>query len=406
MNDPSRLRWLALFAFTLASSLSFLDRQLLSSLAPTIQKEFALNATEYGYIVAAFSLSYALAAPLAGVLIDRYGLNRMAPLAVAAWSTVGIATGFTTGFVSLLLYRAALGVTESGSLPASGKAVALYALPGERALGSAVGQIGISIGMVGAPLLASFMAVHYGWRSAFVAAGLLGFLWIPLWLAASRAIPPVNPERRGLPGAFGEIARDRRTWGLIAANVLSMTVYSLWMNWTTPLLVHTYGLSQEQANFRLAWIPPFFAAAGGLFGGWLSARFVRSGAALLDARLRTILLAAAALTATALAPSMPSGGLATAVICWSFFWIVALSANTYALPLDFFGVQKAATGVAALTMAYGLLQTVMSPAVGRMVDRFGFAPVCQIIGLMPLAAWLVLRATAREKESAAGPDPC
>lgn len=396
MNEPHRLRWLAMFVFTLASSLSFIDRQLLAALAPAIQSEFGLTLAQYGTIVSIFSLAYALTAPLAGVFIDRAGLNTGIVVSIAAWSAVGVATGMTTGFLGLMACRAALGVAESGNLPASGKAVALYLAAGERALGSAFGQIGISIGMVVAPVMASGFHASYGWRMAFVAAGLLGFLWIPLWLAAARAVPRAHEEKRGKGAALSELARDRRLWGLIAANILSMTIYSLWMNWTTVFLVKVRGLTQQEANLQFAWIPPLFAALGGLAGGSLSYRFARRGAPLTQARLRAVGVASLALLATALAPLAPSTVLATAVICWSFFWTVAYSVNTYAMPIDLFGTERAATGVAALTMAYGLMQTVLSPFVGSMVDRHGFVPVCAAVAVMPLLGWVVLRVTARE----------
>lgn len=396
MNEPHRLRWLAMFVFTLASSLSFIDRQLLAALAPAIQSEFGLTLAQYGTIVSIFSLAYALTAPLAGVFIDRAGLNTGIVVSIAAWSAVGVATGMTTGFLGLMACRAALGVAESGNLPASGKAVALYLAAGERALGSAFGQIGISIGMVVAPVMASGFHASYGWRMAFVAAGLLGFLWIPLWLAVARAVPRAHEEQRGKGAALSELARDRRLWGLIAANILSMTIYSLWMNWTTVFLVKVRGLTQQEANLQFAWIPPLFAALGGLAGGSLSYRFARRGAPLTQARLRAVGVASLALLATALAPLAPSTVLATAVICWSFFWTVAYSVNTYAMPIDLFGTERAATGVAALTMAYGLMQTVLSPFVGSMVDRHGFVPVCAAVAVMPLLGWAVLRMTARE----------
>lgn len=397
MSQPHRLRWLAMFVFTLASSLSFIDRQILAALAPAIQSEFGLTLAQYGVVVSVFSIVYALTAPFAGTFVDRAGLNTGIILSIALWSSVGVVTGMTTGYLGLLTCRAALGFAESGNLPASGKAVALYLAPGERALGSAFGQIGISIGMVVAPLLASGLYVSYGWRAAFVVAGLIGFLWIPLWLATNRIVPRTHAEERGQGTSALALARDTRLWGLVAANILSMTIYSLWMNWTTVFLVKERGLTQQEANLQFAWIPPFFAALGGLAGGSLSYRFAGAGGTLVRARLRAAGWAAVALLGTALAPLAPSNTLATAVICWSFFWTVAFSVNTYSLPIDYFGVNSAATSIAALTMAYGLMQTVLSPLVGRMVDLHGFVPVCAAVSVMPLLAWLILKATSCDR---------
>jgi ACS family hexuronate transporter-like MFS transporter len=376
----------------LATSLSFLDRQVLAALAPVLKLEFHLTNEGYGWVLAAFSLAYALAALPMGLLLDRLGLNRGASLMVGLWSAAGVATGFVGGLGSLAACRAALGVAEAGGIPASGKAFASYLEPRERAMGTAVNQLGISLGMAGAPLLAGTLAMRFGWRAAFVATGVLGFLWIPLWLVTARGIPPLAASPVA-PAPVRDLVRDRRLWGLAAANVLLMTVYSLWMNWTTVYLVTARGLSQVEANQRLAWIPPVFASLGGLFGGWLSMRWAKAGVEVQAARMRTSLVSALFLLATAAVPWMPDAGWATAVISLSFFWTVAMSANLYAMPLDMFGAARAGFAVSVLTFAYGLMQTVVSPLAGGLIDRFGFEPVCVSVAVLPLAAVGVLQLT-------------
>jgi ACS family hexuronate transporter-like MFS transporter len=386
-------RWRVMLVFILASALSYLDRQILSALAPTIKGEYGLDDRQFGWVVSTFSFVYALAAPLAGLFIDRAGLTVGICSSVGLWSMAGIATGFTGGLNSLLACRAWLGLAESGNFPASAKTIAMYLEPRERALGSGVGQLGITIGMVCSPLMASYVAGLYGWRAAFLVAGLLGFLWIPLWLSATRGVPTnaLSPEA----GSSWDLVTDRRLWGLVIANMLAMTTYSLWSNWTTIFFVNTYGLSQDQANYRVAWIPPIFAALGGLTGGALSLRFQRGGLSLIDARFRASLIGSSALLLTALTPYLPNSLLAALAIGWSFFWTVAYSANLYALPIDYFGPERAGQAVAALTMGFGLLQTVLSPWIGSLVKESGFGRVCLIIAVMPLLSYQVLRLTRR-----------
>lgn len=395
------MRWLAAGVLVLSTALSFVDRQVLAALAPLLKEQFHLSNEGYGYIVSAFSLVYAICAPAAGLIIDRVGLNAGISAAVALWSVAGMATGFAGGLGSLLACRAALGAAESGGIPATAKGFALYLKPRERAMGTALNQVGITIGMMAAPLLVGSLATTYGWRAAFVATGVAGFTWIPLWWLTARKVPvpaqPVDGTTAAMPW------RDWRLWTLAVANILMMTVYSLWMNWTTVFLVSAHGLTLVEANRQFAWIPPVFASLGGLFGGWMSMRWAKAGIGLYAARLRACVVSAVLLTSTALVPLAPSAGLATALICVSFFMAVAMSANIYAMPLDLFGAGRAAFAVSVLTASYGLMQTVMSPFFfGRLSDRYGFGPVCAVSGVLPLASLALLVLVGRHTDRFGG----
>lgn len=383
-------RWIAVSVFAISSTLNFLDRQILSALAPQLREEFGMTMAEYGLVISAFSLSYFIASPLAGLFIDRVGLRAGASVAVAAWSLAGIATGFTSTLRGLIACRAALGVAEAGGIPGAGKSYALYLKPEERAIGAGLGQAGLSLGVILAPLLAEYLSGRYGWRAAFVAVGAAGFLWIPLWLAVARKAPKIGEASGIVSVPRGEMLRDHRYWALLAANVLLMSVYTLWMNWTTQFLVSTYGLTQADTNYGFAWVPPVFAAAGGLFGGWLTMRWSR-GRDVVAVRLRVILLGSVLLLPIAALPWAPSPAAATAVISVSYFFCLVGSVNIYSLPLDLFGPARAAFAVSGLTAVYGLLQFGLSPVIGWVADHHGFGPVCLAVALLPLGGYGILR---------------
>src|SRR5215831_11808719 len=275
----SRYRWFILAVFVLSTTISYLDRQMLAALAPTVQDEFGLSDTHYGLLLTAFSIPYAAMAPFAGLLIDRIGLNRAIVIAIALWSCAGIATGLTTGLASLVACRAVLGVAEAAGIPAAGKAIHQYLLPPERALGNALNQAGVSLGLILAPPVATWLAVQHGWRSAFMATAALGFLWIPLWRT-------VGDADSATASALGTTAlHDRRLWIFALANALSMIPYSLWTNWTTLHLVDVNRLSFVGAAW-FAWLPPLAGALGGVAGGALSFRWMQSGMPPLEARRR------------------------------------------------------------------------------------------------------------------------
>jgi ACS family hexuronate transporter-like MFS transporter len=299
-----------------------------------------------------------------------------------------------TSFPALLACRGALGATEAAAIPAFGKANAVYLPAREFALGTAVNQIGISIGGIAAPLIAASVAVVYGWRAAFVACGAAGLLWIPFWLYTARRIPSQAVSVRG--GGVKSMLGDRRFWGLVIANVLYMTTYTLWTNWTTLYFVDARGMTQADANTRFAWIPPVFATAGGLAGGALAFRTIRAGVEPFAARMRICWISAVLLLSTAVVPLMPSAGWAAAAISFSYFCTLVMSTNVYAMPIDFFGPNHAAFGVSALTFSYGLMQAAVSPVIGSMIDSYGFTPVCSSLAILPLLAVVVLHITGRQ----------
>ena len=387
------LRWVAVGVFVLSSSLNYLDRQLLAALAPTLRGEFQWTNQQYGLVVSAFAIVYALVAPAAGWFIDRVGLNLGAGIAVAVWSMAGSATAWTRGFTGLLACRTVLGAAEAAGIPAAGKASATYLEPRELALGTAFNQVGITLGSVAAPLIVAAMAPRYGWRSTFALCGVLGFLWIPLWLFTAKRIPARAMQSRNVTMHAGDVIHDRRFWGLALANVFVMMLYSLWSNWTTLYFVEERHLTMNQANQDFAWIPPVFATAGGFFGGAVTFRWIRAGMDVIGARMRICWISAVILLATAAVPIMPHPALAAAAISLSFFWTLVISTNVYAIPIDLFGPAHAGLGVAALTCSFGLMTAFLSPWIGSVVDRVGFAPVCILLSTMPLVGVALLRWT-------------
>ena len=387
------LRWVAIGIFILSSALNYLDRQLLPALAPAIRAEFHLTNNQYGQILSVFSIMYAVTAPLAGLFIDRVGLNAGVTVAVIVWSFAGAAMGLARSFQSLLGWRTLLGMAEASGLPSNGKANGVYLEPRELALGTAFNQVGLSLGGIAAPLIGAALAPRYGWRSAFVVCGALGFVWVPLWWFTAKRVPAKPLATQVAPVRTSALLRDRRLWGLVFGTVFIMSLYTLWTNWTTLYFVHTWNMTQDDANRRYAWIPQVFGTLGGFFGGWLAYRSIHGGAGAIAARMRVCWISAVILVATAAIPLMPNSTLAAAAICLSFFWAVCISSNLYAMPIDLFGPARAAFGVAALTFAYGLMQAFLSPAIGAIVDHVGFPAVCVSISALPLIGVWLLRVT-------------
>ena len=239
------------------------------------------------------------------------------------------------------------------------------------------------MGAIVAPPLATWLALRHGWRSAFIFTGAVSLCWIPLWLWVSRKAPAAAGEHEGLSD-LSSLLRDRRLWGFVAANVVSMPVYTLWTNWTTLYLEDVHGLTLVKANL-LAPVPSFFAYAGGLAGGWLSLRWISRGWEALEARRRACLVSAVALLSTAAVPLMPGPMLSIAAVSFSFF------------SLDAFGGARAAFSVSLLTGAYGAMQAVISPLIGTMIDRYGYGPVLLTAAVTPMLAYGILHVTRQPR---------
>ncbi|MGI8962528.1 MAG: MFS transporter [Bryobacteraceae bacterium] len=394
MMRSARFRWLAFSVFVISSTLNYLDRQLLATLAPLIMAELQFNQTGFGFLISAFSIAYAASSLLAGWFLDRVGVNRGITAAVSWWSAAAVGTGLSRGLGGLVLCRAALGVGESAGVPAVGKLNGVYLKPEERALGAAVNQIGLSLGLAIAPLWIGIARAH-SWRTPFVITGLLGFLWIPVWLAVSRSVPPQHgssecepADSRGRQGF--SLLRDRSLIRVVAANVLWMGSYSLWSNWTTLYLTRVHHLTlQRSASY--VWIPPLISNLGGFFGGWMSLRWIRSGVEAVAARRKAIWVSALGAVVTLLLPFAPDARWATTIISVSFFFALAGSVNIYAIPIDLYGAAHAGLAISALTCAYGILQTVISPIIGYLSDNNLYTQVIWLVALPPILSSFVLR---------------
>ena len=383
------LRWVAVGVFILSSTLNYLDRNLLSTLAPLIMAEFAFNQTGFGFLLSAFSISYAAASLFVGWFLDRVGVNRGISAAVGWWSAAAVASGLTGGFRAFAICRVALGIGESAGVPAVGKLNGTYLQPEERALGAALNQVGLSLGQILAPLWIA-VAYRYSWRTPFVIVGALGFVWIPLWWAVSSRIKPAFPEYpESRPRSSVRLLLDRNLILLVIANILWMGAYSLWSSWTTLYLTRVQGITLQQSA-KYVWIPMLVSNAGAFFGGWLSKRWARRTGQPIPARCRAIWWSAAGMLLTLLLPFAHGPGWATAVISVSFFFNLSGSVNIYALPIDLYGAARSGLAISSLVFAFGILQTFISPVIGYLADHKLYTAVVWMVALPPVMSALVL----------------
>ena len=355
----------------LVSLISYIDRNTLALLAPTILRETGLSATEYGLVITAFSVAYMIGNPVWGRALDRIGLRLGMTLAVAVWTAASVSHVLAAGLLSLAAARGLLGFGEGATFPGGLRTVVQTLAPHERARGVAVAYSGGSLGAIITPILVTPIALAWGWRGAFWFTGMVGACWLMVWLAVSRR-PDVRTPRAARTEAAGDPKTalrwsDRRVWGYMLAYAFGALPIGFVIYVTAIYLSQAWGKSQAEIGHVL-WIPPVGWEIGYFFWGWLSDRQCRRAADPL-VPLRRMMGAAALLSLPlALTPWAPSFGV---VMCELFFAMflaggfiiltVAYATRTYSSAHS--GL-IAGLGAGAWSAAVGL----MMPVFGKLLD--------------------------------------
>ena len=396
-------RWLAMGVFLLALALNFLDRQLLAAIAPALKAEFHLSNAGYGELISAFYFAYAAGVPLMGLLADRVGLRISALIADIVWSLAGASTALGHGLGSLAASRAGLGFGESAGIPLVGKALGTYLDPAEMGISAGFGAIGISLGSIAAPLFAATLVPRFGWRFVFVFAGALGLLWAPSWWYVSRRAAPRLEALTAPDIRVTELLADRRLWALTLAYGMVYSMYMLWANWTTVYLVQDRHLSLTAANAGYAWLPPLFAIVGGFLGGGLAFRPIRAGAAPHAARVRACWLVSPLLLAGVFIPFLPGARWAALTIGAGFLAYQCMLGCLTIITVDLHGARRAGFSNSVLGCAAALMQVLLAPATGAVLDRVGFTPLCIAAPVVPLVGLILLQLSFRRRPAATAP---
>jgi ACS family hexuronate transporter-like MFS transporter len=260
--------WAPAFTMMLMSLLSYLDRNTLAVLAPTILRETHLNNEQYGFIISAFSIAYMIGNPVWGVVLDRIGLRRGMPAAVSIWTLASTLHAFVGSLPGFALVRGLLGFGEGATFPGGLRTVAETLPASQRSRGIAVAYSGGSLGAILAPLVVTPVALWYGWRAAFLLTGLAGLGWLFLWPRVARGI-----SRSSSSFAFATMPKfwERRFWGIVFSYGLGALPMAFCL-YTVPIyLSKVMGQSQSTIG-KLLWIPPLGWEIGYFAWGWIADR--------------------------------------------------------------------------------------------------------------------------------------
>ncbi|HMI55950.1 MAG TPA: MFS transporter, partial [Gemmatimonadaceae bacterium] len=240
-------RWTICALLFVATTINYVDRQVLGILAPTLQRELRWTETDYGDIVSWFSFAYAFGFLIAGRVIDWIGVRRGLATAVVAWSIAAIGHAFARTATGFSFARAMLGVSESAIFPGSIKAVAEWFPQRERALAAGIFNAGTNTGAILTPLLVPWIALQWGWQWAFVVTGALGFLWLLLWIPLYRNPPTAgNAEVAGARVPWVSLFGHRQTWAFIVGKLMADPVWWFYLYWLPKFLDAKYGVKLAQ----------------------------------------------------------------------------------------------------------------------------------------------------------------
>lgn len=401
----AHLRWYICALLFFITFINYVDRVSLGAMAPLLQKEIGWDDAQFGWINFSFQLSYAIMFPVAGRILDRFGVRNGLAIGVIVWSLAAIGHSLAASAFGFAVARFLLGLGEATNFPACIKAVAEWFPKRQRSLATGIFNTGTNFGaMLQGSMMA--LAVVLGWQAAFVAMGLLGFVWLVVWMKFYRP-PELHPNLSAQEAAlirsdpeppastlnipWPTLLRYREAWAFCLGKMLTDPVWWFYLTWLPSYLKREREVSLASAAGALAVIY-LCADLGSVLGGWLPGFFMRRGATPSRARLTTMILFALGLPISALAVKAESLWAAVALISLATSCHQAWSANLFTVASDTFPRRAVASVVGFGGMCGAIGGLFMNLVSGGMLQWLGsYTPLFVFAGIMHPIAWFTIR---------------
>ena len=374
-------RWRVLTLLFVATMINYLARASLAVLKPSLALTFGWSQKDYGWLVTSFQATYALGYVFAGSGLDRIGVRLGLALIVGVWSFAAMGNVLVSTIIGFACAQAMLGLAEGGFFPAAIKTVAEWHPKEERALATGLFNSGSSIGAVMCPMVVPWLATLWGWQSAFVSTGLIGFVWVMGWLWVCRSQPENHPRVSALELAYIRkdppempdkipwllLLRHRQVWAFALGMVASAPVWWFYIFWAPDFLNKRYQLGLTQSSLPLMVL--FLASSvGGIGGGWLSSRLLKSGWSVNAARKTALLVCSLCALPVAATPFASGPWLAVACISLAAAAHCGFAANLYTLVSDMVPKQAVSSVVGIGGMAGAIAGMLFAQIVSRILE--------------------------------------
>lgn len=399
-------RWMILFMLFAATTINYLDRQILSILKPILDQELGWTDAQYGMIMSIFQASYAVGLTMFGWIIDKYGARMGFAISIIWWSVGALSHAFAVGVKSMGLSRVILGLGEGGNFPASIKTVTNWFSSGERVFATTLFNSGANVGALVAPATIPFIAAAWGWQSAFIAAGVLGFIWVIFWLRM-----PKNPrvklaeESAALAQAEKEEARTsipwrkllayRQSWSLILVRFLTDPIWWFFLFWLPDFFSKHFGYNIKESALPLIVIYALVTVLS-ILGGTLTKFLANRGWSLNKVRKISMLIFACCVVPVIFVQYFDMWTI-VAVLGLAGGAHQAWSASVYTLGSDMFPKSDVASITGLSGMAGQIGSVLFQTAVGLTLSWFaaqgnashGYDIIFMVCGSAYLAAFVI-----------------
>ena len=395
------MRWLPVLSMMLVSVISYIDRNTLALLAPTILRDTHMSAEQYGFIVSAFSIAYMLGNPVWGTILDRVGTRRGMLASVTVWTLASVSHAFAAGFGGFAAARAVLGFGEGATFPGSMR-TATQTLPvAQRSRGIALSYSGGSLGAIVTPLIVTPLALALGWRAAFWFTGAVGALWLLHWAVLSRrpelsqtaAVAACAPEQ-GASLAWTQ----PRVWAFVAAYALGAVPLGFVLNDASLYL--SAGLHKTQGEIgAVLWLPPLGWEVGYFFWGWATDRFMQSGADIKALRKTFVLLTVLSLS-LAVIPYLKSFAAVMLLMFFTMFLAAGFIIGSLAYANSYYPVRHAGLIAGLGAGSWSAMVALVMPGMGRLFDLHMYKTAFATTSFFPaaaLAVWWALDVASRRR---------